>query len=94
MINSKKKKKKLLMWCVVAVLFGSIFVRQQIIINRLNKEYKQNQETLTKLKNHNQQLNEQLKLTEREDYIEKLAREKLMLAKPGEILFVDKNKKK
>ena len=94
MKNSKKKKKKLLMWGIVAVLFGSIFVRQQIIINRLNKEYKQNQATLSKLKATNEQLNEQIKLTERDDYMEKLARENLMLVKPGEILIIDKNKKK
>lgn len=93
MLNSKVKK-KLLMWSIVAILFGSIFVRQQIIISRLNKEYRQNQESLSKLKTQNQQLNEQLKLTERKDYMEKLAREKLMLVKPGEILFIDKNNKK
>lgn len=90
----KKKNKKLLMWGIIGVLFGSIFVRQQIIISRLNKEYKHNQETLSRLKSQNDQLNEKLKLTERDDYIEKLAREKLMLVKPGEILFIDKNKKR
>ncbi|MCX7885463.1 MAG: septum formation initiator family protein [Caloramator sp.] len=88
------KKRKLVILIFILLFFGVIFVKQQIIINRLNKEYKQYNDQLTKLKMQNEQLKEQFNMMQREDYIEDLAREKLGLAKPGEILFIDKNKKK
>ncbi|MFZ2679356.1 FtsB family cell division protein, partial [Clostridium sp.] len=50
-------------------------------------------EVLNKVKTQNLELKEELKISERADYIERLARQKLRLIKPGEILFIDKNKK-
>lgn len=83
----KKKKKGIIFWSVVALFFGIIFVKQQLTINELNREYKNYSAQLSKLQVQSSQLNEQLKQTEKEGYIEKLAREKLGLAKKGEIIF-------
>lgn len=88
------KKRELAVIIVILSFFGLIFIKQQIIINRLNKEYKQLGDQLSKLKLQNEQLNEQFNIVKRSDYIEKMAREKLRLVKPGEILFIDKNKQK
>lgn len=88
------KKKKILFWAIIAIFFGTIFVRQQIMISRLRNEYLAHQEQLGKIKIQGAQLNEQLKQSKKSDYIEKLARQKLGLVKPGEILFIDKNKVK
>lgn len=88
------KRRELVIIICILVFFGAIFIKQQIIINRLNREYKQFDDQLSKIKMQNEQLNEQFNIMKREDYIEKLARDKLGLVKPGEILFIDRNKKK
>ena len=88
------KKKKRILWYIIFFIFGSIFLRQSIIIYRLNKQYKQYNEQLEKTKLINAQLKDKLNEVKSEDYVEKLAREKLGLVKPGEILFIDKNKKR
>jgi cell division protein DivIC len=87
-----KKRKRRFFWLIVIAFFATIFIRQQIIINRLSKEYEKSLDQLQKLQFQHAQLNEQLKQSKRADYIEKLAREKLRLVKPGEILFIDRNK--
>ncbi|SHF06940.1 MULTISPECIES: FtsB family cell division protein [Caloramator] len=89
----KKKKKKVLLRILVFLFFGLVMVKQQIIIFRLNKDIKAYNEVLNKVKTQNLELKEELKISERADYIERLARQKLRLIKPGEILFIDKNKK-
>lgn len=89
----KKKRKKRLFYFIIMAFFGIVLVRQQMVIIRLNTEYKSHQQTLNKLKLENQQLSEEVKISKRADYIERLARQKLRLIKPGEILFIDKNKK-
>lgn len=81
------KKKGIIFWAGVALFFGIIFIKQQLTINGLNKEYKNYKDQLSKLQVQSSQLNEQLKQTEKESNIERLAREKLGLAKNGEIIF-------
>jgi len=89
----KIKWKKLLFWGVILAFFGSIFISQQITIKGLNDKYKQYEEQLSRLQEKNAKLTSQLEQTQTDDYIEKMAREKLGLIKPGEILFIDKDKK-
>lgn len=88
------KKKRFIFWGIVIIFFGTIFVKQQIAMIRLDREYKHYDDQLFKLKSINTTLSEELKQTQREDYMERLAREKLGLIKPGEILFKDKSKVK
>jgi cell division protein FtsB len=94
MKNTKKKKKRLILYFVICCFFGAIFIRQQVTIYKLNKEYNSYGAQLDKLNTRKADLNEKYKITQREDYVERLAREKLGLIKPGEILFIDKNKVK
>lgn len=88
------KRKRSLILLGIAALFVVILIKQQVTITGLNKQYKQYNEQMSKLKYVNSQLNEELDQTKRTDYIERMAREKLGLVKPGEILFKDKNKSK
>lgn len=90
----KVNRKKAFLWGIIILVFGSIFVEQQFIINRLNKQYKVYQEQLKNLKSKNDNLKEELKQIQRKDYIERVAREKLGLIKPDEVLIKDRNKKK
>ncbi|CDF59095.1 FtsB family cell division protein [Thermobrachium celere] len=89
----KKKRKKQIFRLLIVIFFVAILIKQQIIIVRLNKDIKSCNEALNKVKSQNLQLKEELKISKRIDYIERLARQKLRLIKPGEILFIDKNKK-
>lgn len=81
------KKKKIIFWAVVALFFGVIFIKQQISIIKLSKQYVSYKDQLSKLQFQGTQLNEQLKQSTKENFIERLAREKLGLVKPGEIIF-------
>lgn len=88
----KIKWKKLLFWGVILAFFGSIFIRQQITIAGLNDKHDEYESQLVQLQEKNDKLTYELQQTQTDDYIEKVAREKLGLVKPGEILFIDKNK--
>jgi cell division protein FtsB len=81
------KKKKIIFWAVVALFFGVIFIKQQISIIKLSKQYVSYKDQLSKLQFQSSQLNEQLKQSTKENFIERLARGKLGLVKPGEIIF-------
>jgi cell division protein FtsB len=88
------KRKRWMFWGTVIIFFGTIFVKQQIAMIKLDREYRHYSDQLAKLQTISAQLSEELKQTQREDYTERLAREKLGLIKPGEILFKDKSKTK
>ncbi|WDC85474.1 septum formation initiator family protein [Caloramator sp. mosi_1] len=79
----EEKKKKVLFRLLIFLFFAIIMIRQQIIIFRINKDIKTYNEMLNKLKAQNIELKEELKISERIDYIERLARQKLRLIKPG-----------
>lgn len=87
--------KKGLKWknIIILVLVGYIvisFVRQEMAIRRIEDEISQKQTELEKLKDDNVRLQEQVKNANSDDYIEKLARERLGMLKPGEIIVSDK----
>lgn len=81
--------KKGLKWknLIILVLVGYIifsFVRQEIAIKRIDSDITQKQTELDKLKEENKRLEEQVKSANSDEYIEKLARERLGMLKPGE----------
>lgn len=88
------KKKKFFLLLFILGFFGVIFIKQQFMINRIDDEYNKNLNQLAKLKEQNTMLTNQLNRSKDEKFIEDIAREKLGLIKPGEILFVDKEKKR
>jgi cell division protein DivIC len=88
------KKKKILLLLFILGFFGVIFIKQQFMISRIDNEYNKNLNQLSKLKEQNTMLTDQLNRSKDEKFIEDIAREKFGLIKPGEILFVDKEKKR
>lgn len=88
----KIKWKKLLFWGVILAFFGLIFIKQQITIEKLHDKQNQYEEQLSHLQERNAKLTSQLEQTQSDDYIVKMAREKLGLIKRGEILFIDEDK--
>lgn len=88
------KKKKILLLLFILGFFGVIFIKQQFMISRIDNEYNKNLNQLSKLKEQNTMLTDQLNRSKDDKFIEDIAREKFGLIKPGEILFVDKEKKR
>lgn len=83
-------KKKLTLKKLIIIGFSIIFIfgyaRQIITMNRIEKEIKGKQAELEELTEKNQRLQEEVKkiTLNSESYIEKLARERLGMIKPGE----------
>jgi len=82
-------KKLILKKIIIAgfiVFFAFSYIRQSITMNRIQKEINNKQFQLDEVKQKNDRLQEEVeKITSNSsDYIEKLARERLGMIKPGE----------
>ena len=87
----KLNKKKII--CVLLIFYVCvIFVRQQIMMNNINTQIAEKTIEYNEVKVKNQKMLEEIDMTKTNDYIEKLAREKLGLIKSGENTIVDSKK--
>lgn len=75
--------KKLIMIAIIAI-FAFNYVKQSITINRIEKQIIDSQNELEDLKSKNSELESDLKKSDTDEYIEKLARERLGMIKDGE----------
>lgn len=90
----RKKKFKFTNFIVLLVIVYSsyIFVSQQIKISRIKKDISINGNKLEQLKEKNLKLQDEIKMSKSEIYVEKLARERLGLIKPGETPVINSSK--
>ena len=86
----RRVKLKNLIILVLSMIFIIGFIRQERAINRIEKEQKQRKEQLEEIKQENQRYKEQKNMIATGEYIEKLAREKLNMIKPGEWSVLNK----
>lgn len=85
----KKRPKVLIIFMSVFLLyFGYTMVTQQIKLLELNKEKKAYEEQIEKRKMEIDSLKKQLEEVQSPAYIEKIAREKLKMVRPDEIIFI------
>ena len=93
-IMKRKKKFKFTNFIVLLVIVYSsyIFVSQQIKISRIKKDISINGNKLEQLKEKNLKLQDEIKMSKSEIYVEKLARERLGLIKPGETPVINSSK--
>ncbi|SHI08051.1 cell division protein FtsL [Clostridium collagenovorans DSM 3089] len=76
---------------VVAIAYVAItLVNQQVTIFRQKREVKKWEDELVKIEAENQKLKDNVKMSEDENYIERIAREKLGLIKEGETTVMNK----
>ena len=93
--RKKQKNRILRLFILVFIVYaGYIFTMQQLDIIRFNKIEADAQKKSKNLVQENNRLSEQLKDTLTMKFTEKMAREKLGLVKPGEIVYINKNKPK
>jgi cell division protein FtsL len=83
------EKKLILKKIVIAgfiVFFAFSYIRQSITMNRIQKEINNKQFQLDEVKQKNDRLQEEVEKinSNSSDYLEKLARERLGMIKPGE----------
>ena len=88
-----QKKKKINLILLVAmsgilVYFAVTFVKQQEEINMIENQMKVLKDRIEKEKAVQEELLEQQNIIETDEFIEKIAREKLGMVKPGEKIFI------
>lgn len=82
------RKKLFLILVIIESLFLLFWgIKSYYTINLSQKEIRKVEEKLEQLKLENQRLKEQINSLEDPFYLEKMAREKLYLAKEGEIVY-------
>ncbi|WP_368489139.1 septum formation initiator family protein [Clostridium sp. BJN0013] len=69
-----------------------IFISQQITMCNIKKQIAERKAEETRIKQKNQKLQDEVKMSTSDAYIEKLAREKLGLINQGETPVIDKKK--
>ncbi len=87
----KPRAKFMIMLCLIIYL-AAIFVKQEFILRQQYSETSKLEQQLEQIKRDNDDLERQIRYTQSEDYIERMAREKLGWVKEGEKVFIeDKN---
>jgi len=88
------KKTKLIFIAVVLffVYFTVTFVEQQKIINLKSKQIETINQKIAEEQRINEELNKSKEIIGSDEYVEKVARERLGMVKSGEKLFVDTNR--
>ncbi|MGB9808635.1 MAG: FtsB family cell division protein [Caldanaerobacter sp.] len=86
-----KKLRKLLIFGFILYL-GVTFLGQQFTLMRLDSKYKELKAKAADVLKENDNLKKTLEEVNSDNFIEKIAREKLGLVKKGEIIYIDINK--
>lgn len=90
--KGKGSKLAVLVFIGLAVYFSYTFISQEAVLDRKNNEMKNVQARIDSEKKQNEALKKQKEKLNTDEYIEKTAREKLGMVKPGEKIFVDVNR--
>ena len=75
---------------VLILILGVSIVRQIVTMNKIQEQITQKQEQIDKLKKDNEALKDEVSKSTSDDFIEKQARERLNMIKPGEKVVVQK----
>jgi cell division protein FtsL len=91
---NKRKRSKMMIFlsAAVALYFVYMMADQQAIINRYNQDFARLEQKIEEEEQRNSHLKREKEMLNSDEYIEKVAREKLGMVKEGERLFVDINK--
>ena len=88
-MKKNKKIKNIIIGFMLVVLAYNV-INQQIAMKRIEKEFSEKNQELQLLTIENERLTEEVEASETDpSYMERLAREKLGLVKPGEVTIID-----
>ncbi|WP_223376784.1 FtsB family cell division protein [Schnuerera sp. xch1] len=94
----KKKKRgkrefrlKHFIFLLIVFWVGKTLISQSIVMNDLSEEKLRKEQEVVELQGKIEQLQMEIKNKDSLTFVEKVAREKLGLVKPREIIYIDKN---
>ncbi|MCT8977484.1 septum formation initiator family protein [Clostridium sp. CX1] len=87
-MNNKIKGKSIIIVLIICYVFY-IFISQQITMHKIKSQISDKKIEEQKVKEKNQKLQDEVKMSKSDMYIEKLARERLGLIKQGETPVID-----
>jgi cell division protein FtsL len=93
-MKKRKLKMKFVFFCIMiisSVIFLCVYINQQKLIDKKNVELKTIEDKIESEKITNKELKVENKQVNSAEFIEKIAREKLNMVKPGEVIYVDIN---
>lgn len=92
--QSKQGKGKFskVLWAAMFLYVGYIFIQQQIRLHDLRMEGKEVTAEIEQKQQENEELTHIMDIMETDEYIEKVARQKLGFVKPDEQVFIDTSK--
>ncbi len=85
-----KPRLKIFLALLALGYFGLSLLKQEIKLNQQNEEIQGLREQIAQTEDTNAELERLIQFTESEEYIEKVARERLGWVKKGEIIFIEK----
>ena len=88
----KRNKIAIVISLLLVSYLSIVLVNQQIKLNELKAEEKQTLLRIQELKEQKEELDRRLEQSDDLDFIEKVAREKLKMVKPNEIIYIIQNK--
>lgn len=94
MIKLRRDKIKPILLSVFLIYVAVAFFQQQVALYKLDIRYQDLKRREAAAISQNKFLNEQLKYTQSDSFIENEARKKLGLVKKGEIVYIDISKNK
>ncbi|MEZ0536970.1 septum formation initiator family protein [Caldicellulosiruptoraceae bacterium PP1] len=82
--------------CILLILgyFSTAIVKQRILLNSIKTQQVEVLKQINQVKKENERLKRLAEYVKSGDYIQKLAREKLNLAKKNDVIFIDKERKR
>lgn len=92
MSKGKKPKLGLIVTAIIAGYFIYTIAGQESLLNKKQNEKKRIEASIEEQKQLNEDLKKQKEEVNSDQYIERVAREKLGMVKPGEKVFSDVNK--
>jgi len=88
-----KPRVKILLLFLIIGYFSVIFIKQEFKIREQYDEANALRQQIMEVREKNQELERLIQYTQSDEYIEKVARERLGWVKDGEIKFVEKKNK-
>ncbi len=84
-----KRKLSRVLWTIAILYVGYVLVQQQIRLHDLRVEEKEVTAEIEQAQAENKELTHVMDIMDTDEYIEKVARQKLGFVKPDEQVFVD-----
>ena len=85
----RKQKVKFIIFLLIFMNVCYIFISQQVKMYSINRQIEQMAQEENSVLSKNQKLKDEVNMSKSDSYIEKLARERLGLIKPGETPVID-----